>query len=594
MRTSISLAEESESVGSSIDNILQPAEMQGAMHGIDHRQPGESLMDQEAGQDDAQGTSHLLTNYNAGEINEDELIELIGQDQVTKRHIYPQHGTDGFLGNMHTSKVVLVVGMDGDRLSIRLKEEAKCVQGLQGYNSSSRNDLKKQSRPSLACAVKKLGSLVSFYFTPYKTQAETEMIPDVLQNIRKTLRLLKEVWSELSFMAYRKHRRPVRLELFYIESAASFFQDDLLYPTTPVSIAEGIVQVVQHEVALFHNHVNRHVFVPLDDAFKTSDTESAPNPADLDAGEKTYLAFAAETAAVFYGCIAAEGPIFRTLRLRGWKSALSFQPNRTLRFPARLETYGWCRIPYRLKPGVRPCAFETGSLLFQIGSPELRNKEMRKLELEIAVQMKNIVRIPLQYAKAKARILSLLHERGKIDSSDHDTDSSVDETDSYVNTPGLFDDIHFEVLAQLDDDHRRRFLEDAVNSILVLYSAEWRDILDGKIAFSMRQSPTSSNGRGSTRRGPLSTRRQNALPRDIEIPVTFPEVCSMMAEFPPSANAVSASIGSAITDVNGEFVIVINVWSRLPFLSLNFHALILFYRIFLSPIVYRPGRRNVP
>jgi hypothetical protein len=577
------------SEGSDVEDLLEPADMQALMQGNGARQSGESLIDQEAGHDAVEGTRHLLTNYNAGEITDDELLELIGQGRVTKRHIYPLHGTEGFLGNMHTSKVVIVVGTvesTGDRVRfyIRLKEETKCIHGLQGYNSSSRNDLKKQSRPSLDLKVKKLASLVAFYFTPYKTRAETERIPDVLHNIRATLRILNEAWSEQNFMAQRCHRRPVRLELFYNESASSFFEDDLLYPVTTVPIAVGIMQVIQNEVVQFHSHVKDHVIVPLIDAFTTSDTESAPCPETLDAGEKTYLAFAAEAAAVFYGCVAAEGPIFRTLQLNQWKSRLSFQPRRPLRYPARFHTYGWCRIPYRLKPGVRPCVFETGKALDQIDRPELREKERRKLELDIAVQMRNVVRIPYQYAKAKACILGLLHEWGKSNS-----ESNVEDTDSFEGTPGLFDDIDFEGLAQLGDGDRRQFLESAINSILELYSAEWRDILDGKLLRCIRQSPARQHGR-------LPTARECALPATIDMPLSWTDVHLMVSDHPASTNVMSLSHCKPIIDVNGEFLVMINYCFRWPFPSFKSHALVHFCFSNLScPLfVYRPGRGNVP
>jgi hypothetical protein len=538
---------------SDVEDLMEPADMQALIQGNGLRQPGESLIDQEAGHDTMDGTRHLHT-YNEGDITEDELVDLIGQSRVTKRHIYPLHGTEGFLGNMHTSKVVIVVGLtEGrDRICIRLKEETKCVHGLQAYNSSSRNDMKKQSRPSLDSKVKKLASLVSFYFTPYKTQAETRRIPDVLRNIRATLRMLKEAWSEQNFMAQRSHRRPVRVEFFYNETAFSFFEEDLLYPVTPISIAVGILQVIQHEVVLFHKNVGNHVIDPLFDFFGTSDTEPAPSTEVLDAGEKAFLAYAAEAAAIFYGSIAAEGPIFRTLLLNRWKSSLSFQPKQHLRYPARLQTYGWCRIPYRLKSCVRPCAFETGSCLYQIDRRELREKELRKLQLDIAVQMRNVVRIPFQYAKAKACMLGLLHKWGNLNS-----ELSVDDTDPNLSTPGLFDDIPFEGLAQLEDGDRRQFLESAIDAILELYSAEWRDILNGKLVRSIRQGHTRINDRAPHHRGRVPTAQECALPIDIEMPVGWTEVCLMRTNYHASASVVSHVLGQQpIIQVNGEFVIV--------------------------------------
>jgi hypothetical protein len=546
-----------DSEDSDLEDLMEPADMQALIHGNSLRQPGESLIDQEAGHDTMDGTRHLHTNYNEGVVTEDELVDLIGQSRVAKRHIYPLHGTEGFLGNMHTSKVVMVVGLtpgeDRDRICIRLKEEMKCVHGLQAYNSSSRNDMKKQSRPSLDSKVKKLASLVSFYFTPYKTQAETRRIPNVLGDIRATLRMLKEAWSEQNFMAQRSHRRPIRLEFFYNETALSFFEEDLFYPVTHISIAIGILQVIQHEVVLFHKNVGNHIIDPLLDAFGTSDAESAPSTDILDAGEKTYLAYAAEAAPIFYGSVAAEGPIFRTLVLNKWKSSLGFQPYQHLRYPARLQTYDWCRIPYRLKSSVRPCVFETGSSLDQIHRPELREKELRKLQLDIAVLMRNVVRIPCEYAKAKACILGLLHKWANIHS-----ELSVDDTDPNVSTPGLFDDIPFEGLAQLEDDDRRQFLESAINAILVLYSAEWRDILNGKLVRSIRQGPTRLNDRASHQRGRLPTAQECALPIDIEMPVSWTDVCLMRTDYPASASVVSHVLGQQpIIQVNGEFVIVI-------------------------------------
>jgi hypothetical protein len=536
---------------SDFDDALSAADIQDLIHGNVLRQPGESLVDQEADQDAVEGIRHLLIDCNEGEVTEDELTELIGR--VTKRHIFPLHGTDGFLGNMHTSKVVIVVGVTGDdgRLCIYLKQELKCIQGLQCYNSSTRNDLKKQSRPSLDLKVKKLGSLVSFYFTPYKTQAETARIPGALRNIRATLRLLKEALTEQNNMAESCHRRPVRLELFYNECADSFFTDELLFPTTTVSIAEGIVQVAQDEVISFHHAVNAQVIIPLLNAFGTIDTaDHAPEHAALDAEEKTYLSYAAEAAAVMYGCSQAEGPVFRTLRLNGWKSPLTFQPHSILRLQARQETFLWCKLPYRLRTCVRPCAFETGRCLGNNLSTELREKEMRKLQQDIAVQMKKEVRIPYMFAKTKACVLGLLHQYGKSESeSESDSESAsssrVDDTDSHLNTPGLFDDIKFKVLAQLQDADRRQFLCRAVDSILDLYSAEWRDILDRKLIHFRQRSITSPRRR-------IPTRRECALPSNIEMPVSMSGVDSLRTAHGESCHLLSRSAISAITDATGK------------------------------------------
>jgi hypothetical protein len=528
--------------------------MQDVIYGNDGRQPGESLLDQEADQDAMEGISHLLSNYNEGQMTDDELLELIGQSLVTRRHIYPGHGTDGLLGNMHTSKVAIIVGRtenefgEGERLGIRLKQDTKCIHGLQGYNPSTRNDLRKQSRPSLDLKVKKLASLVSFYFTPYKTRAETERIPAVLQNIRTTLSLLKEAIMEQIYMAQFCHRRPVRLELFYNESAESFFHDELLFPNTHVSIAEGIVQVNQGEVVRYHFRSSNFVIQPLISTFDS--IGAAPDPDSLDAEEKTYLAYAAEAMAVLFGCFPAEGPIFKTLRMNLWKSPLSFQPHHRLRLQVSQETYRWTKIPYRLKTCVRPCAFETGQRLDQIHVTELREKERRKLELDIAVQMRKIVRIPFLFAKAKACVLGLLHKWGN-----SNPESSVVDTFGHLNTPGLFDDIQFEALAHLDDDNRHLFLDRAIDSILELYSAEWRDILDRKLVRLLQQSSTTSNGRSLSRLG-TPRRADCVLPPDIAMPVTWSEVCSMRStHHVPSDSVVLSSLGPRITDAACKFLV---------------------------------------
>lgn len=464
---------------------------------------------------------------------------------MSKRHIYPLFGTDGLLGNMHTSKVTIIVDCvanefgEGERLRLSLKQARKCIHGLQGYNSSTRNDLRKQSRPSLDLKVKKLGSLVSFFLTPYKTQAESERIPVVLEDIKATLRLLREVLSEQSHMARHCHRRPVRLELFYNEYANTFFEDQLLFPTTAVSIAEGIRQVVQEQVYMFHRAVNNQVFAPLHLTFTAIDESSSPILNSLDAEEKTYLAFAAEASAVFYGCFPVEGPIFRTLRWNKWKSHSSFQPRELLRVQAKQDTFKWTRIPYGLKTCVRPCWFETGRDLDEMYSSENREKEQRKLQQDIAAQMRHIVRIPFLYAKAKACVMGLFHEFGKFQHvSVSDTDSN-DDTDAQMSTPGLFDAIHFDVLAQLNDISRGNFLERAVDSILELYSAEWRDFLDGKLFRHALENP----GRG---RPP--SRRACALSPNITMPQTWSEVGALKSTHAASNAVVVHTSSPIITD----------------------------------------------
>jgi hypothetical protein len=87
---------------------------------------------------------------------------------------------------------------------------------------SSRNDLMKQARPSLDLKVKKLGSLV-YRIRP---RLKREGFQVFSRKSGTPLRQFKEAWSELSFMACRKDRRPVRLEMLHNESAASLFQDE--------------------------------------------------------------------------------------------------------------------------------------------------------------------------------------------------------------------------------------------------------------------------------------------------------------------------------------------------------------------------------
>jgi hypothetical protein len=555
--------------------------MQAIIYGDDGRQPGESLVEDEAAQHATEGTRHLLVDYNERPITDDELLELVRQDRGSKRLIYPVHGTDGLLGNMHTSKVILVVGRiddeDGqeDRLCIRVKQETKCIQGLQGYNSSTRNDLRKQSRPSLDLMVKKLASLVSFYLTPYKTQAETERIPSVLSDIRATLRLLSEALEEQSLMAKRCHRRPVRLELFYNESSEDFFAEELLFPSTPMSIAEGIVQVIQDQVFKFHQDVNKQVFKPLYHTFSTTDAEIGPDPDTLDAEEKTYLAYAAEASAVLFGCFPTDGPIYKSLRMNDWKSPLSFQPSCAVRLQSREQTFKWNGMPYRLKTCVRPCTFETGVFLDHIHSSNIRQKERRKLEIDIGLQMRKLVRIPFHFAKTKACILGLLHEYSAVSptpsTGDDSSSSTGDDSSLHLNTPGLFDDIHFEVLVDLGYAARRCFLEMAVKSILVLYSDEWRAFLDKKLV-SVLQYSTNNNGQSSRRRNP-PRRGDCILPLSIAMPVNWSEVCCMRSTHVASARVVSPSIGLPITENHCKFpsslVVLSDSSNSLSFLNLS-------------------------
>jgi hypothetical protein len=566
------LDEMSDSEVSDFEGGVPTAELHDLISGYDGMQSGESLVQEEAARDAVEGTRHLLVDYNKGPITDDELFELVRQDRGAKRLIYPVHGTDGLLGNMHTSKVVLVVGLTGDedgqgqRLNIRLKQETKCIQGLQGYNSSTRNDLRKQSRPSLDLMVKKLASLVSFYFTPYKTQAEMDRIPSVLHDIRATLRLLSEALEEQSLMAKRCHRRPVRLELFYNESAMDFFNEELLFPATNMSIAEGIVQVFQDQVFKFHEDVNKQVFEPLSYTFATNEEGPGPDPDTLDAEEKTYLAYAAEASAVIFGCFPADGPIYRSLRLNDWKSLLSFQPHQTLRLQTREQTFKWNGIPYRLKTCIRPCTFETGRRLDRINDQQLREKERRKLEQDIGLQMRNIVRIPFLFAKTKASILSLLHEHSGVTPPASTDDDSI----LYLNTPGLFDNIQFEVLVELGFAARRQFLEKAVECILVLYSEEWRDFLDGKLVRFLQYSDA-SNHRSSRRRN-RRKRIDCILPPAIAMPVNWSGVSFMTSTHVASNHVVSRQLGLPITDAACKFTLSLFVLSHssnsFPFLNL--------------------------
>jgi hypothetical protein len=576
---SLQFGDDELSVGSSSSDFeaaLDGADIQdliaGNIDGNNQRQPGESLVEQEADQNAMAGTRHLLTNDNDADIPDDDLLELISQTRVSNRHIYPLHGTDGLLGNMHTSKVILQVGTimnelgDGERLMIRLKEDSKCVQGLQAYNPSNKNDLMKATRPSLDLAVKKLASLISFYFTPYKTQPETDRIPVVLHDIRATLQLLSEALEEQTHMARHCHRRPVRLEIFYNETAEVFFngEDGLLFPYTPLSIAEGIVQVVQAQVLTFHKHVDAQLIDPLATTFMTSDAGDPPNPDSLNAEEKTYFAYSAEALSLFYGCfLASTGPIFSTLISHGWKSLDSFQPQARFRLQVREETYKWTKIPFGLKACIRPCTFDTGRGLDQFYSAELREKELHKLRQDIAMQMKNIVRIPYEYAKTKATILGLLHTWGTLRPSTPDGDSSASDTDPIdtnddplFNTPGLFDDINFTVLAELSDTDRREFLEAAIDSILELYSAEWRDIFDGKLVKYLQESGTAHSNR-NPRRGRARPRRDCVLPSSISMPRTWSDIQSMRVDFAESGFVVAASIGAAVTNSACKFAAVI-------------------------------------
>jgi hypothetical protein len=563
----------SDTEESDFDAALDGADIQdlidGNTDGSNRRQPGESLVDQEAGQNAQAGTHHLLTDDNEADITNDNLLELVSQGRLSARNIFPLHGTAGLLANVHTSKVVLQVGTtmnelgDGERLKIRLKQDMKCIHGLQAYNTSTKNDLKKPSRPSLDLEVKKLASLVSFYFTPYKTQAETDRIPEVLAVIRATLRLLSEALEEQTHMARQCHRRPLRLEIFYNETAEDFFdvEKGLLFPYTSVSIAEGIVQVAQAQVLTFHIRVNEQVIDPLVTTFMTSDADDPPNPDTLNAGEKTYLAYAAEALSVFYGCFPpSTGPIFSTLISHGWKLPDTFQPQPLFRLQGREDTYKWTKIPFGLKACIRPCTFDTGRGLDQIHSGELHRKELNKLRQDIAVHMKGIVRIPYEYAKTKATILGLFYRFGSLrpsvtsngDSSMSDSDEVDTPDDSVDDTPGLFDDINFVVLAGLNDTSRREFLESAINSILELYSEEWRNILDGKLVHYRQESPSGRN----PRRARNTPRRDCVLPSTISMPWTWSEVSSMLSTHDDSSHVVSASFGAAITTSAGKFVAV--------------------------------------
>jgi hypothetical protein len=128
--------------------------------------------------------------------------------------------------------------------------------------------------------------------------------------------------------------------------------------------------------------------------------------------------------------------------------------------------------------------------------------------------------------------------------STSDSDSVDTTDDSQYNTPGLFDDINFAELAELNDIDRRKFLDSATDSILELYTAEWRDILDEKLVHYLQENPTAHSS-WNPRRARNLPLRDCVLPSDISMPLTESEIRSMKSTQIESAYVMSGSIGSA-------------------------------------------------
>jgi hypothetical protein len=107
--------------------------------------------------------------------------------------------------------------------------------------------------------------------------------------------------------------------------------------------------------------------------------------------------------------------------------------------------------------------------------------------------------------------------------STSDSDSVDTTDDSQYNTPGLFDDINFAQLAELNDIDRRKFLDSATDSILELYTPEWRDILDEKLVHYLQENPTAHSS-WNPRRARNLPLRDCVLPSDtLPIPMSLLE-----------------------------------------------------------------------
>lgn len=404
---------------------------------------------------------------------------LLQQSRSIKSHVYPMYGTKGLLGNAHCPKcvvkVVLVEAGDGEyeRIKISLLNPNKCLQGMQGYNPDSRTDYMKQTRANLGVLFSELPALVTRYLLPHKTKRERhQKIADkVLAKIRATLEIIKQVHKHVQFAKRINHRRPFRVEYMYFFEDLFGIDTEVQVPIPQnTSLASCFFEVDQGQVYHFEMKVEADVYLPVFSYFGRKG-DPPPPVDDLDAAEKTYFTYAIETMPRLHGWL-GEGTTVKSMRLNGWGSVYSHQPIVSMRVPPRQATTAWCPIPYGLDPKIRACNFvmrhgDTGS--------DTAERERHRLEQDIVMQSRNLVRNPIVFAKGMAVLLNGFHRYAAPPVLDYFGEGM--EHHRY----GLFEPIDFPAIASLPATSRTEFIDECIEAIVEAYHAEWRAVVDTKL-----------------------------------------------------------------------------------------------------------------
>jgi hypothetical protein len=491
------------------------------------------------------------------ELTDEELINLLVDGLRSSQFVFPGFLTDGTLGNAHTGKTVhkaeMVrstdpnIGFGLQRIKISIAELQSCIQGMQVYVPSVKNDFLLQTRQGFMNRLRSLSSDVAEYMSPMKTEDQKSRMPTLLAKIRLTLKTAVEILENVLSSQRYADRQPVRFELFYFFDGNDFFEEAACFPRTPGhSPAECIFQVHSADVYRHHHGLKHEIYEPVVRLFGTSPEVTTPPIDSLDAQEMTMIKFCTEVMTTHLGCFGCEGTIQRALRIHQNKSKLNHQPNIEFRLPASNLTFSWTGMRYKLKASLYPCKYgDEGPAGMD---PSNWEKEQKKLERDIALQLRKVVRVPDAYARGKAAIMNTFHQYSHLGGTEDPTSPGVPSTDIY----GYFDHPNFFDFVGMQDASRKQFLTLCVSEILKVYAAEWRDILNMKMEFNRKEMISAQPARTSYRR--RMTQEEAMLPDDLSIPTTIVEYYAMTAGHAPSRNVVefSTTVGSSVVNQQGE------------------------------------------